>query len=333
MTVAKKILKQVEFYLGDSNLSRDKFLQDELKKSQDRWFDISVIASFQRMKKISEDLAVVAAALKESTVLEVSECGKNVRRKTPLPEGKIDNTPRSVYAKGFDEEATLDDIQAFVEAQLKEGESLRMTRMRRIKGGELANKFKGSVFLEFDSSSTAKRFCGLKLKLADDKDPLLLKMKAIYTEEKKVLYAERKKAKKGGNAEEEKKDGSTKRKAPEEEKEPEMAFDKDLIMKITGLGGECLREDLKAALEEKGCKVQYVEYARGTQEGFCRLSEKSENKATTVAEALKDSEIKGFKPTFAALTGDEETEYWQKVRSSRTGIRTGKGNKRARNRR
>jgi len=329
MTVAGKVLKQVEFYLSDSNLRRDKFLKEQLSKSSDRWFEISVIASFSRMRSLTEELSVIVAALKESKVLEVSECGEKIRRVTALNDEKVDDAPQSVYAKGFAEDASLDQVQEFVESHLKEGESLKLTRMRRFKGGEMATKFKGSVFLEFDSVETAKRFSALELKLADDKEPLVLKMKADYKEEKKALFAERKRAKKGGAADDKTDEGSNKRKS---EQPAEREFEKDLIMKIAGLGGECLREDLKEVLEVKGCKVQYVEYARGTESGYCRLGEKSENKATVVAEALKDTEIKGFKPTFAALTGDDEAEYWKKVRSTMTG-KGGNGNKRQRHRR
>lgn len=322
----------MEFYLSDSNLSRDKFLLELLKKSEDRWFPLATIASFQRMKRLTEDLAVIVEALKASTVLEVSECGEKVRRVTPLPSEKADDLPRSLYAKGFSEDATLDDIQNLLEGHLLEKEKVCLVRMRRFRGGENANKFKGSVFIEFDSEATAQRFVALEVKPTEDAPPLLLRMKGEYMEEKKAMFAERKNAKKRGGASkaEEKEEGSDegnkKRKAEDEVEEKE--FQKDLIVKVCGLGGECLREDLKEVLEAQGCKVLFVEYARGAEMGYCRLGEGSENSASVVVKALTEAgtEIKGFKAAFTALADAEEAEYWSKVRSNMKG-KGGKGGK------
>jgi lupus La protein len=59
---------------------------------------ISTIANFKKMKLISEDIDLITAALKESPeLLEVSEDGLNVRRKTELvrPEALFE---RTIYA-------------------------------------------------------------------------------------------------------------------------------------------------------------------------------------------------------------------------------------------
>lgn len=49
------------------------------------------------MKKISEDLELIKQAVKESTVLEVSTDGANVRRTAPLPEQDT-HIARTIYA-------------------------------------------------------------------------------------------------------------------------------------------------------------------------------------------------------------------------------------------
>jgi lupus La protein len=55
---------------------------------------IDKIASFKKMKLISEDIDLITAALKESEeLLEVSEDGLKVRRKTPLV------APESIFQK------------------------------------------------------------------------------------------------------------------------------------------------------------------------------------------------------------------------------------------
>lgn len=46
----KKVIRQLEYYFGDSNLQRDKFLQDEIKKDPEGWI------SLETMLKVSTDL-------------------------------------------------------------------------------------------------------------------------------------------------------------------------------------------------------------------------------------------------------------------------------------
>ena len=38
-----KVIRQVEYYFGDSNLSRDKFLQDEIKKNEGGWIPLETM--------------------------------------------------------------------------------------------------------------------------------------------------------------------------------------------------------------------------------------------------------------------------------------------------
>jgi hypothetical protein len=47
-----RAVKQIEFYLSDSNLPRDKFLLDKVHSSPDGWVDLGLIATFVRMRDI-----------------------------------------------------------------------------------------------------------------------------------------------------------------------------------------------------------------------------------------------------------------------------------------
>lgn len=77
----QKIIKQVEYYFGDINLPRDKFLKAKTEED-DGWVTIEVLLSFKKLASISEDPEIIANALKkcESGLLEVSEDNKKVRR-------------------------------------------------------------------------------------------------------------------------------------------------------------------------------------------------------------------------------------------------------------
>jgi len=88
-----KILRQVEFYFSDANLPTDDFLLNILRrpgpggsseKQQQGWVPIKTLASFHKMKKLTNNISTIVAALRTSTVLEVSPEGQRVRRLAPF---------------------------------------------------------------------------------------------------------------------------------------------------------------------------------------------------------------------------------------------------------
>lgn len=79
-----KIIKQVEYYFSDENLPTDEYLLSFVKKNKEGFVPISIIASFRRMKNLTQDYSFIVAALKESSLLVVSDDGRNVKRLNAL---------------------------------------------------------------------------------------------------------------------------------------------------------------------------------------------------------------------------------------------------------
>lgn len=52
--MAKKIVRQVEYYFGDLNLQRDTFLLDEMKKDEG-WVSLDTMMKFKRLAEIVEN--------------------------------------------------------------------------------------------------------------------------------------------------------------------------------------------------------------------------------------------------------------------------------------
>ena len=81
---------QVEYYFGDYNLPRDKFMQEQLKSNEDGWIGIDVMLKFQRLTKICDNGDTILQALKDSAekLIEVDLENKKIRRnpEKPLPE-------------------------------------------------------------------------------------------------------------------------------------------------------------------------------------------------------------------------------------------------------
>ena len=162
------IRKQVEFYFSDSNLPLDKFLLSKVGGAENNPVELDILCSFKRMRQFQPRSAVVAA-LKDSAVIELVDDDTKVKRKVPLSEELADSNndtvvkvfedramPRSIYAKGFGEElpSTQFDIEAFF-APYGPTNAIRLRRKDHDKS------FKGSVFVEFDSEDTMKKFLEL----------------------------------------------------------------------------------------------------------------------------------------------------------------------------
>ncbi|XP_050971904.1 la-related protein 7 isoform X2 [Labeo rohita] len=92
-----EVKKQVEFWFGDVNLHKDRFMKNIIQQSRDGYVDISVLTSFNRMKKLTTDVKLIARALKNSAIVEVNLEGTHVRRRDPLGESPKDVDNRTVY--------------------------------------------------------------------------------------------------------------------------------------------------------------------------------------------------------------------------------------------
>eukprot|EP00695_Tsukubamonas_globosa_P000317 TRINITY_DN1233_c0_g1_i1.p1 TRINITY_DN1233_c0_g1~~TRINITY_DN1233_c0_g1_i1.p1 ORF type:complete len:223 (+),score=129.15 TRINITY_DN1233_c0_g1_i1:241-909(+) len=179
---------------------------------------IDIIASFNKIKALSADLATVVKALKASQTLEVDSDGKMVRRTAPLPETDTSKA-RTIYAKPFPPTATIETISEFFSAHGK----VLFVKVRKTPAGGP----KGSVFVEFETEEEAKKVAESQLQF-EGKD-LIIKPQNAYFEEKKV-EAEARKAKKEGTA-------KKSEEQPEEEKK-ERTYTSGLILKAADIGAE-----------------------------------------------------------------------------------------------
>lgn len=100
------VKKQVEFWFGDVNLHKDKFLKNVIMESRDGYVDISLLTMFNRMKKITTDIKLIARALKNSDLVEVNLEGTKIRRRCPLGDCPKDVDDRTVYVELLPKDVT-----------------------------------------------------------------------------------------------------------------------------------------------------------------------------------------------------------------------------------
>lgn len=80
-----RVVKQVHFYFGDRNYPTDKFLRKNARRTKEGWIPLSVVAIYKKMKKITDDQAIMADALQDSEVVELSPDRASIRRRHPPP--------------------------------------------------------------------------------------------------------------------------------------------------------------------------------------------------------------------------------------------------------
>ena len=147
--------KQLEFYFGDSNFRRDKFMQQEAGKHEEGFISIETLLTFNRLKALlggcDDPTGAVAAAVKTSETIVVSADAKALRRKAVLPEVD-DSAQRTVFAATFPKDAKLEEIQDCFQAF---GAVDFVKMLRRAENDEAPKVFTGSVFVEFQQAAAA----------------------------------------------------------------------------------------------------------------------------------------------------------------------------------
>lgn len=295
------IIRQLEYYFGDANLARDKFLQEQISKDEG-WVPVDVLLTFKRLKALSEDKNVIVDAIEKSDegLIEISEDREKLRRHSerPLPEQNEERRKeifgRTVYVKGFAPEdgTQMSELLEFFEPFEK------IVNIVMRKYHDKASKkylFKGSVFVTFANKDQCAEFLK-KEKLEYKGKELIRKMQDDYFEEKK---AERKK----------------KDKKKEEEKFNIDHMPKGACVHLTGFNKETSRETIKETILklDESLEVAFIDYAKTDSEGTVRFvaedaGKKFMEKLTDAKINIDDEEI-----TARLLEGEEEKEFLRKV--------------------
>ncbi|KAH8280705.1 hypothetical protein KR054_003127 [Drosophila jambulina] len=99
------IRSQMEFYFGDANLSKDRFLRRYVE--QDPYVPLEVFLTFNKIKTLTQDVQQIAKSLSNSQLLELDESGLKVKRKTKLPKQR-DVNDKTLYVEALPANASHD---------------------------------------------------------------------------------------------------------------------------------------------------------------------------------------------------------------------------------
>ncbi|KFQ35225.1 Lupus La protein [Mesitornis unicolor] len=298
-----KICQQIEYYFGNHNLPRDKFLKEQIKLD-DGWVPLEVMIKFNRLSRLSKDFSVIVEALRKSKtgLMEINEDKTKIRRSPnkPLPElndqykAAIKN--RSVYVKGFPLDATLDDIKEWLEDK----GPVENIQMRRT----LQRTFKGSIFAVFDSVESAKKFTEIPNQKYKDTELIVLFKEEYCTkknEERKQTKVEAKARAKQEKEEKQKQAADAEMKSLEEKT--------GCLLKFSGdLDDQTCREDLHDVFSGHG-EIKWIHFVRGAKEGIILFKDIAKEALEKAKEAHNGNlQLRNKDVTWEVLEGDAEKE-------------------------
>lgn len=114
--MAAELKKQVEYYLSDANLTRDKFFNDKIREAADGYIEIQNILNCNKVKTMKPAVseADIVAAVATSSEVEVDESGKKIRRKEAkaVPTLAAGAGQKKRDSKAADKEEQKDDKSA-----------------------------------------------------------------------------------------------------------------------------------------------------------------------------------------------------------------------------
>lgn len=166
----------MDFYFGAANWRRDKFLQGEAAKDPEGYVPLTVLLTFNKLKKLTTDSAIVVKALEQaphSTLLTLNADKTAVKRTVAsIPatgaEGgdaaSDDSDKRTLFVDGIPKvptdgaaEVTVDDIVSIFKA-LGPVDFVRLSRDKTSK------KLTGAAFVEFPTVADAQKALAVEWK-------------------------------------------------------------------------------------------------------------------------------------------------------------------------
>ncbi|RHZ61871.1 hypothetical protein Glove_345g40 [Diversispora epigaea] len=297
----RKILEQVEYYFGDRNFPKDKFLKELCGKDPSGcgWVPISIIRQFRKMQVYKDDTLIVEALKESPELLEVDETNTKVRRKTPIhmsiPDHIISSPMwSSIYARGFDPNAGHNLQNEVTNFFNKLGKVVRIRERL-----DEQNNFKGSFFIQFSSHEEAKKISEMDLEFKGTQIKMMMKFD----------YCEMKCVEKGLDPNTMRKQEPRNHKnAKLKNKDPKYV--KDCLIKYEGVGPNVTWEDVRKKFDADYGKVAYVQLSSATKSGTIQFEKAI---AEEVVASIKDDlEFDGVKPKISVMKGQEEKDYYQK---------------------
>ncbi|XP_001949188.2 la-related protein 7 [Acyrthosiphon pisum] len=164
--------KQIEFYLSDANLRKDRYFGNLMQTSQ--CISIDTFLNCNKIKSLTKNPEDIIKAIENSSVLSVSDCKSNIYRIKPIEEKTPEDVERcTVYVEQLPPKADHDWIKSMFE---KYG-NVAYISLPKFKSGTI----KRFAFIEFDDEESAIKVLKEYKKLHEESKILPEELQSIIT--------------------------------------------------------------------------------------------------------------------------------------------------------
>lgn len=161
----KQIADQMDFYFSAANITKDRFMSGLL--SEDPYIDLQTFFKFNKIRSMTTDVDFLRKAISKSSILELSEDGLKVKRKTEV-ELKENELQCTIYVENIPSTADHDWVRQ-VFGEYGTIDYISVPRYHR------SGRPKGFAFVEFRTSEMAnsalEAFGALECKISPTIDP------------------------------------------------------------------------------------------------------------------------------------------------------------------
>jgi len=307
----KKIIRQIEYYFGDVNLPKDKFLKEKVKED-DGWITIECLTTFNKLKALSTDFEEISKALKKSDsgLLEINEEEFKVRRSKDKPLPDLDDPlvvkakkMKTIYMKGFPTTYTMDQVTEFLKSNNAVPIFIKMRKTDR------DMEFKGSIFTELETQEQADSLLENKeLKIDDEELMLVMKRDDYFDMKQKERRANR------GDRE-------------DQPPRPKIERKDGVVMHFKNVEEGLPREELKDLFGPHQ-SIAWVDFNKGDTQGFLRFEEAgAAQKAIDAIKEANDGKImlKEKELECRVIEGEELEKYWKMTEEEMAKRKSGGG--------
>ncbi|KAL2747572.1 la protein [Vespula maculifrons] len=312
----EQIKDQIEFYFGNVNMQRDKFLTEQIKLDEG-WIPLSVMLNFNMLATMTTDCDIIVKSLESSELIEISEDKKKIRRspKFPLPiyneEYRKAQEAKTVYMKGFPlENINIQKLKTY----FKQYEPYENIVMRKYLDKDKTLHFKGSIYLQFKTLDDAKTFMARE-SVKYNETELIRKWAADYNVERASEKEERK------QRIQEARNKKTEAASKDSKAADNVNLPKGAIIHMKGMPDDCTRDIIRTRFEEFEIPIAYIHFESGDKEAWIRFQE--ENAAKTILEKLSENKIliEETEVTCRVLENEEEQKYLDEVKKYISNLR------------
>lgn len=220
----KQIADQMDFYFSAANITKDRFMSSLL--SEDPYIHLQTFFKFNKLRSMTTDVDFLRKAISKSSILELSEDGLKVRRKTDV-EVKNNELQCTIYVENIPSNADHDWIRQ-VFGGYGTIDYISVPRFHR------SGRPKGFAFVEFKTPEMAntalEAFGALECKIAPTIDPGQLQSIKTFegnSGEQEAEKSENKSERDTQNGDKESKNAKTMEAYGEEEKGKKRKLDDD----------------------------------------------------------------------------------------------------------